>query len=366
MDIATLLLEASKTNEVVDGGSPTSLYGGIVPNLAFNVAMLAIWGVLLGWHTLMIRYKQYWFSSAFVVAAILEVIGYAGRVRGHFDPSLESPYVMQQVCLTIAPVFMMRGVYYQLPKLIEIYGHRFSLLRSPAAYWYLFVAFDLVALPIQAAGGAVAARALINGTSPTQGVNTLIAGLSLQIASIVIFMALMGHLYYKVFIQTRLDHSGQSKLSLGLLKISQTEIDYLYRQKFSELRVSPDRWVFRYFPLAMVVAVATVFVRCCYRLAVVAADWHGNLITHENYFIVLDGVMISLGTVALSVFHPGFAFQGRHVSIPVTDGRVDPETVTKPGFRPEKEEAYIHSGQQGSPLYKLFMNRCRKIKNAFK
>lgn len=366
MDISTLLLGANiRTNEVVDNGSNDSLYGGIVPNLAFNAAMLAIWGLLLGWHTLMIRYKQYWLSSAFVCAAILEVIGYAGRVKGHFDPSLESPFLMQQVCLTIAPVLTMRGVYYQLPKLIEIYGHRFSLLRSPKSYLYLFVGFDLVALPIQAAGGGLAARALASGTSPHQAVNVLIAGLSLQVASMVIFMALMGHLYYKVFVQTRLDHSGQSRLGLGLLKISQTEIDYLYRQKFSDLRINPNRWVFRYFPLAMVVAVATVFVRCCYRLAVVDKGWNSSLATHENYFIILDGVMIALGTVALSVFHPGFAFQGRFVSIPITDGRVDPETIEKPLLKPEKDQSYISSALQHSTLLKLFTNIFHKIKNAF-
>ncbi|QLQ81024.1 hypothetical protein HG537_0E03790 [Torulaspora globosa] len=360
MDLATLLLRASiRTDDVVNGGSSGSLYGSVVPNLAFNVAMLAIWGVLLGWHTIMFRYKQYWFSSAFVCAAILQVLGYVGRVWGHFNLSLETPFVMQQVCLTVAPVFTMRGVYYQLPKMIEIYGHQFSLLRSPIAYWYLLVAFDLIALPVQAAGGAIA------GTNLHQAEHILIAGFSLQVASMVMFMALLGHLYYKVFIQTRLDHSGQSKLTLSLLKISQTDIDYLYRQKFSDLRIHPDRWVFRYFPVALVVAVATVFVRCCYRLAVVASDWQGSLIKHENYFIILDAVMVAMGTVALSIFHPGFAFQGTHVSIPITHGRIDPETDTKPLLTPEDDEADINSGDKDSPLYKFVKRRRERIKKIF-
>ncbi|QLL33669.1 hypothetical protein HG536_0E05800 [Torulaspora globosa] len=357
MDIATQLLEVSKrTNEVVD-----SLYGGIVPNLAFNAAMLAIWIVLLGWHSLMIWFKQYWFSSAFVCAAILEVLGYAGRVQGHFDPSLETPFLMQQVCLTIAPVFTAGGVYYQLAKMIEIYGHRFSLLPSPMAYSYTFIGFDIVALLVQAAGGGVAASAS-DSAGNRLGANIFLAGLGLQVAAMVIFMMLMGHLYYKLFIQTRLEHSGQSKLSLSLLKIRHTEIDYLYRQKFSDLRVHPVRWVFHYFPLAMVVAVVTVFVRCCYRLAELAAGWNGYLMRNENYFIILDALMIALGTVALSIFHPGLAFQGRHLSIPITRGRVDPETVEKPLLEPEKEEVYIYSAEQASGLHRAFM----EPKNIFK
>ncbi|QLQ81229.1 hypothetical protein HG537_0E05850 [Torulaspora globosa] len=364
MDIATQLLEVSKrTNEDI---SRTSLYSGIVPNLAFNATMLAIWCVLLCWHTVMIWFRQYWFSSAFICAAILEVLGYSGRVSGHFDPSLETPFLMQQVCLTIAPVFTVGGVYYQLAKMIEIYGHRFSLLPSPIAYSYVFIAFDLVALFVQAAGGGVAASSNGNADNQRLGVNIFIAGLALQVASMVIFMILMGHLYYKVFVQTRLDHSGQTRLSLDLFKIRHTEIDYLYRQKFSDLRIRPDRWVFHYFPLAMVVAVATVFVRCCYRLAELVAGWHGYLITHENYFIILDALMIALGTVALTIFHPGFAFQGRHVSIPITPGRVDPETVEKPLLESEKEEAYIYSTEQTSGMYKVFREPCQKMKNAFR
>ncbi|QLL34903.1 hypothetical protein HG536_0H02780 [Torulaspora globosa] len=365
MDIATLLEVSKRDSVVVDGRSPVSLYSGMVPNLAFNVAMLAIWGVLLSWHTLMIWYRQYWFSSAFVCAAILEVLGYVGRVWSHFDVYLVNPFLMQLVCLTIAPVFTMGGVYYQLAKMIEIYGHRFSLLPSPMAYSYIFIAFDFISLVVQAAGGGVAGTESTNGDSSDTGDNIFIAGLSLQVASMIIFMVLMGHLYYKVFVQTRLDHSGQTKLSLGLLKISRTEIDYLYRQKFSDLRVRPDRWVFHYFPLAMVVAVATVFVRCCYRLAELAAGWNGYLIIHENYFIILDALMIALATVALSVFHPGFAFQGRHVSIPITHGRVDPETVEKPPFEPEKEDSYIDSGEQVSGRGNVFMKPFQKMKNAF-
>ncbi|QLQ82022.1 hypothetical protein HG537_0G02760 [Torulaspora globosa] len=367
MGVATELLALCKrTDEVVDGRSPVSLYSGMVPNLGFNVAMLAIWGVLLGWHTVMIWYRQYWFSLAFVCAAILEVLGYVGRVWSHFNLFLVDPFLMQLVCLTIAPVFTMGGVYYQLAKMIEIYGHRFSLLPSPMAYSYIFIGFDVVSLVVQAVGGGVAGSEASDGEDSSQGDNIFIAGLSLQVASMVIFMMLMGHLYYKVFIQTRLEHSGRTRLSLDLFKIKHTEIDYLYRQKFSDLRVHPDRWVFHYFPLAMVIAVATVFVRCCYRLAELAAGWEGYLILHENYFIILDALMISIATVALTVFHPGFAFQGRHVSIPITHGRVDPETIEKPLSEPEKEEPYDFPGDQDSEHVNVFMKPFQRLKNAFR
>lgn len=316
-----------KDGGVVNGVAPVSLYSGMVPNLAFNISMLAIWGVLLGCQILLIWFKQFWFSTAFICAAILEVIGYAGRVWSHYNVFQMDPFLMQMVCLTIAPVFTMGGIYYQLAKMIEIYGHRFCLLPSPMAYSYIFIAFDIVSLVVQAAGGGVAGSETTAGEDVDTGDNIFIAGLALQVASMTIFMALMGHLYYKVYVQTRLDHTGTKKLSPKLFKIPQSEIDYLYRQKFSDLRIHPKRWAFHYFPHALTLAVCTVFVRCCYRLAELITGWSGYLITHENYFIILDALMISIATVTMTIFHPGFAFQGRIRSIPITPGKVDPETL---------------------------------------
>lgn len=327
MNISQTLGTLVKDPAVVDGVSPISLYSGMVPNLAFNISLLAIWGVLLSLNVSLVWMKQYWFSTAFICAGVLEVIGYAGRVWSHFNVFLMDPFLMQMVCLTIAPVFTMGGIYYQLAKLIEIYGHGFSLLPSPMAYSYIFIGFDIVSLVVQAAGGGVAGSDTATGTNSNTGDNIFIAGLALQVASMTIFIALMGHLYYKVYVQTRLDHTGTTRPTLSLFKIPQTEIDYLYRQKFSDLRIHPQRWVFHYFPHALTLAVLTVFVRCCYRLAELITGWTGYLITHENYFVILDSLMMAIATVSMTLFHPGFAFEGRKRSIPITSGRIDPETV---------------------------------------
>lgn len=315
------------TGPVVDGISPVSMYSGMVPNLAFNIAMLVIWSLLLAFHTTMVWRKQYWFSIAFMCAGIMEVIGYVGRVISHYNVFKIDPFLMQMVCLTIAPVFTMGGVYYQLAKLIEIYGHRFSLLPSPMAYSYIFIACDIISLVIQAAGGGQSGSAATSGTNTDVGDNIFVGGLAVQVASMTIFICLMLHLFYKVFVQTRIDHAGVNRLSWSLFKIPQTEIDYMYRKKFQHVRLNPDRWVFHYFPFALALAVFLIFVRCCYRLAELAEGWGGNLITHENYFIILDALMMAAATTILTVFHPGLAFRGREVTIKITRGHVDPETL---------------------------------------
>lgn len=319
--------EKSYTDEQIRKALHLSYYFGMVPNKAYNIALLVLWSVLLALHFFLLIYKQWWFSTAFLCCGILEVIGYAGRVVSHYNVYKVHPYVAQMVCLTIAPVFTMGGMYYQMAKLIEIYGHRFSFLSSPTAYSYFFIAFDIVSLAVQAAGGGVAAVAADDHNSARTGTKTFIGGLSLQVATMSIFMMLWVWFCYNVYVKPRMKHSNSKWPSFKVLRTDPTVVDYLYREKYTDLRINPNRWVFQYFPLAFSVAVCCVFARCAYRLAELVNGWSGWIITHENYFIILDGLMMLLATVLMTIFHPGFAFHGRSLSIPITRGRVDPETL---------------------------------------
>lgn len=278
-----------------------------------------------------------------------------------------NPFLLQMICLTIAPVFTMGGIYYQLAKLIEIYGHKYSLLPSPMAYSYIFICFDIISLAVQAAGGGVAGSESSSGDDSTQGDNIFIAGLALQVASMSIFMMLMGHMYYVAYVETRFKHIGRKKFSFSIFKIKQSEIDYLYRKKYHDLRQNPDRWSFHYFPYALTLAVLTVFVRCCYRLAELVAGWSGYLITHENYFIILDSLMMALATTTLTVFHPGFAFNGRSMAIPITHGRLDPETVVVHHTETDKEQGSFSEEDERTREKKYLFKKpfCEVIKSPF-
>ncbi|SCW02247.1 LAFE_0F02234g1_1 [Lachancea fermentati] len=297
-----------------------SFYSGMVPNLRFNITMAVIFGILWLFHVVMgVWTKQYWFWVAFTCACTLEVLGYVGRALSHNDVMNMNDFLLQIICLTIAPVFTMGGIYYQLAKLIEIYGHKFALLSSPMAYSYIFICCDIVSLVVQAVGGGMAGMAVSQHTNGAEGDHIFVAGLAIQVASMSIFLFLWFHLLYKIFIETRMKHVGAQKFSWALLKISQDEIDYMYRPKYEFLRRNPRRWTFHWFTLALTAAVIFVFVRCIYRVIELAEGWSGYLITHEWYFIILDAVMMSCATLILSFFHPGFAFEGRKVSIKITN-----------------------------------------------
>ncbi|CCD25377.1 phospholipid-translocating ATPase RSB1 NDAI_0F00580 [Naumovozyma dairenensis CBS 421] len=314
-----------------------SLYSGMVPNVAFNISMIAIWGVLLTIQVLQLYYRQWWFSIAFICTGVLEVLGYIGRTWSHYNLPAMNPFLLNMVCLTIAPVFTMGGIYYQLAKLIEIYGHRFSLLPSPMAYSFIFIASDIISLAIQAAGGGTAGMAVRVNKSAQTGDNIFVAGLAIQVASMFFFLLFWFQFLFRIYIQVRFEHTNTKKITKQLLMIRQSEIDYLYREKFHDLRIDPDRWVFRYFTLAMTAAVLCIFTRCCYRLAELSEGWSGYLITHEWYFIILDALMMTLATTIFTIFHPGFAFKGKYTSIPITTGHVDPETRSDNSFDDDLE-----------------------------
>ncbi|CCH58731.1 hypothetical protein TBLA_0A09460 [Henningerozyma blattae CBS 6284] len=299
----------------------------MVPNIGFNLAMLVIWGIILAVNCVQVYWRQWWFSIAFICADILEILGYVGRVIGHYNLYSLDPYILQMVCLTLAPIFTMGGLYYQLAKLIEIYGHKYSLLPSPMAYSYIFIFCDIVSLAVQAAGGGVAATDVADSKSSHQGTQIFIGGLSLQVATMVIFMVLWFYFTWIVYIDTRLKYTGKKFPTWSVLKVPNIQLEQYYREKYAHLRVNPERFLFKYFPLAFSAAVIFVFIRCCYRLAELVDGWSGYIITHENYFIILDALMVSMATVLMSIFHPGLAFDGLHTSIPITKGHVDPETL---------------------------------------
>ncbi|KAL3240445.1 phospholipid-translocating ATPase RSB1 [Nakaseomyces bracarensis] len=306
----------------------SSYYSGMVPKLRFNGAMIAIWSLLLIAQIIQLYWRQWWFSVAFICASILEVLGYIGRTKSHFDVYNIDMFLLQIICLTIAPVFTMGGVYYQLAKLIEVYGHRFSLLPSPMAYSYIFIFSDIVSLAIQAAGGGTSGVAVRNYESTRKGDHIFEAGLGIQVGSMAIFLGFWLHFLYSIYIKVRLEYTGEKRFKWSMWKISQAELDTHYRAKYSDLRLNhKPTFLFHYFNLAITAVVLLVLTRCCYRLAELHEGWRGYLITHEWYFIILDSLMITLATLILTVFHPGFVFNGRNTSIPITHGRVDPETL---------------------------------------
>jgi hypothetical protein len=99
------------------------------------------------------------------------------------------------VTLTIGPAFLSGSIYLCLARIVVVFGQDLSRFK-PRTYTITFMTCDFISLLLQAAGGAIASSA--NDQSATNtGVNIMIAGLSFQVISLLLFMLLCADFWWK-------------------------------------------------------------------------------------------------------------------------------------------------------------------------
>jgi hypothetical protein len=95
------------------------------------------------------------------------------------------------VCLTIAPAFLSASIYVCFCRIILLNNASLSRIK-PKYYSGIFITSDLVCLILQAAGGALTSTSSGNSASAESmrqtGINVMIAGLALQVVSLIAFI----------------------------------------------------------------------------------------------------------------------------------------------------------------------------------
>lgn len=261
-----------------------------VPSLAGNAFFLAAFLALLLAHTgLGIWYRTWGLLVGMFSGLLLEVIGYAGRVQLHYNPFKFGPFTMQFVCLTIAPAFLTASIYLCLTRIVIIQGPGFSRL-APRTYSILFVGCDIVSLLLQAIGGAMTSNAKTLQKEDL-GIHIMIAGMSFQIFSLLLFMGLWAEfaLRMRAGAATR-GTDGDAEL------------------EFAKLRSS---FRFKAFQIAVFSSALFIVVRSVYRLVELHSGFASAFANNEPAFMVLEAPMILLATGALAAFHPGYALDGK-------------------------------------------------------
>ncbi|GAO13164.1 hypothetical protein UVI_02025200 [Ustilaginoidea virens] len=249
-----------------------SIYG-FQPSLAANIALLAIFAVIGIVHAYLgFRWRSWGFMVGMLLGCLSEAIGYIGRIMLHSNPFSFIGFMIQIVCLTIAPVFFSASIYVTLSKAIAYFTPDLSRFRPQLFYW-IFVPLDVVCLVLQAAGGALST----NSTgSDENGVNISMAGLVLQVIVITVFIAFFA--------------------------------DYMIRYQRSG-RARTFDWRLKIFFLGLSVSIVLILARCAYRVAELKDGYGGSLIREQVPFIVFEGIFIVVAAVALFFGHPGLVFQ---------------------------------------------------------
>lgn len=164
-----------------------------------------------------------------------------------------------------------------------VYGEHFSRLR-PRTYTVFFVSCDIFSLVIQAVGGSLTSSAT-NDSARQRGVNILIAGLTLQAASLATFITLCAEYAYRVRKHSKAERNPD----------------------FDQLRAKRR---FIYFEYAISIAALFIFVRCVYRRIELAQGFDGEIANAEVPFLILEGPMIMVAVLLMTIYHPGLVFRG--------------------------------------------------------
>lgn len=236
------------------------------PSLAAGIVFSLLFGLSFILH--LIRSVQFrrWGSFCLVIGALVECVGWAGRTWNAKCPYNKAAFLMQISTLVIAPVFFAAAIYLALARLIVRRGPQYSLLK-PRAYLWTFCTADLVSLLVQAAGGGMASSASNKNQSPKPGTNVIVTGIVIQLFSMTVFS-----LCFFVFLwRSRTLHTPRNE----------------------QLSI-----------ISTFIALVVVYIRSFYRTIELFQGWTGFLITHEVYFIALDGAMMAIAAIAFNVLDP--------------------------------------------------------------
>ncbi|KAJ5551043.1 hypothetical protein N7461_005741 [Penicillium sp. DV-2018c] len=243
---------------------------GYVPSLGAGIAFCTLFGLSMILHTIQFTWKRQWWASVFSIGCLVEVIGWAGRTWSAKCPYNTTAFLMQISTLIIAPTFFTAGIYVLLGRFIQILGPSTSLLK-PTLYLWIFCTCDIISLVVQAIGGGMASGEADKPNGNTApGTHIMVAGIVFQLFSITIFVA--------------------------------CAVDFVRRTMRRRLLAGSTIPLFG----AMILSIVCIYVRSIYRTIELSQGWSGYLITHEEYFIALDGAMMIVSVGVFNVLHPGW------------------------------------------------------------
>jgi hypothetical protein len=239
---------------------------GYRPSLPANAIFLALFAIFCAANLgLGVYYKTWTYMIAVCLGSLTEAIGYVGRIIMHSNPFIDTGFITQICCLIIAPAFNCAAIYLILKHVALTFGSEWSLVK-PRFYTYIFIAFDLLSLILQGAGGGIASTAN-DEDQQKLGDNLMMAGIAWQVAALSIFAVVAGLYAWRRWQATKKGHA-----------LSPAAAATLQNTKF------------RLFIFGAAIAWLTIFTRCVYRIIEMAGGWRNPIMQDQASFIALEGV----------------------------------------------------------------------------
>ncbi|KDQ63571.1 hypothetical protein JAAARDRAFT_29591 [Jaapia argillacea MUCL 33604] len=264
------------------------------------------------------RYRLWWLFPTVVTAGFAEILGWAGRLWSSQNPTLLDPYLMQITTTIIAPTPLVAANFIILGKIIRRLGSQYSRL-SPKWYMIVFCSCDLIALIVQAIGGASASEAARQFKNAATGGHIMLGGIVFQMAAITVYVACAAEFFWCFYHDKPVRDTGTTVTS----PVYVNEVESGSQNKLSRAMAIDKNT--RLMILGLAFSTVTIFIRSVYRTVELTDGWNGRIISTQVYFNVLDGGMITLAIYTLNLFHPGRLL----TPLPSDSGTQTPEKQTR-------------------------------------
>ncbi|KAJ9102685.1 hypothetical protein QFC20_004957 [Naganishia adeliensis] len=247
----------------------------------------------------LVQQPRYWFIFATLfLGGTLETVGWWIRWASTLELEDDAgPFLGQLITLILAPCFIAAFNYTLFGLGVRHLGEEYSLLKGK---WYmiLFVIADAIGAVIQVAGGVIAANRFQDRKDTTTATNTIVAGLAIQLAATMIFVALGLDFTFRLVMERPRRIRQHVTLIEGHTAAESSE------------RGTRKRWLVL---LATVFfSVAMLVMRAVYRTVDYAKGWpayreiqYSTPDKQELYFGVFDFLPMILCLLVFNIVHPG-------------------------------------------------------------
>ncbi|KAF4549237.1 RTA1-like protein 6 [Elsinoe fawcettii] len=192
-------------------------YRPSIPASGTFIGLFALWLLLFAVQGTWTR--TWGFTAAMISGCVLEIVGYLGRLIIYHNPFDFSGFLMQIICITVAPVFFCSAIYVLLSQIINHVDVSVSRFSPRTIYW-TFIPCDIVSLVLQAVGGALSSIGK-KREDVDRGVHISLAGLVFQVLTLSAFCCLfVDYLYACRTKRRQMSLSGRLKLLLSLTLLS--------------------------------------------------------------------------------------------------------------------------------------------------
>ncbi|XXG96477.1 hypothetical protein Hte_002760 [Hypoxylon texense] len=270
------------------------------PSKAVAVVSCVLFGLTFIWSTFMTIRKRAWVWIVQLIAILMEVIGYADRIKSAGDPTNLNLYAVQFCVIILAPV-LMAGVTYVVFGRIVVHvvpaQQRTTRLLWVPPRWItpIFVACDVVALVVQLIGAIMVSSTQATDTNAAKKLNTgkniALAGLAIQIAAFGLFTIVAARFHFT----SRQFAAGLQARYEGAGSGSTTSV------KGSPRKLNPN-W--RRLLFAINLSCVLILVRSAFRVVEFAEGNDGAVNRQEWFMYVFDTLPIFLVACSLCFIFP--------------------------------------------------------------